>query len=84
MTNIQLDANWVEVLRSTNLPTDAAAKRLMALELYREHAISSGKAAEMLSMDRFDFIRMASARGIPFFDMTEQELLDEMKVWETR
>jgi predicted HTH domain antitoxin len=48
------------------------------LELYRRGTISSGKAAELLGMERFDFIKHASRLGIPFFDMTDEEWAAEM------
>jgi predicted HTH domain antitoxin len=46
---------------------------LTVLELYRQGKISSGKAAELVGMPRIAFIQHASALGIPFFDMTEEE-----------
>ena len=46
---------------------------MIVLELYRRGAISSGKAAELLSMKRIDFIKHASRLGIPYIDMTEDE-----------
>lgn len=46
---------------------------MIVLELYRRGTISSGKAAELLSTSRLDFIQHASRLGIPFFDMTEDE-----------
>ena len=45
----------------------------MVLELYRRAVISSGKAAELLDMERFEFVRYASRLGIAFFDMSEDE-----------
>ena len=54
-------------------------KELTALELYREGEISSGKAAELLNMERFEFIKYASRLGIPFLDLTEEELEKDVK-----
>ena len=51
----------------------------MVLGLYRQGRISSGKAGELLGMPRFAFIQYASSLGIPFFDMTEQELDSELE-----
>ena len=45
----------------------------MVLELYRRGLLSSGKAAELSNMERFEFVRYASRLGIAFFDMTEDE-----------
>jgi predicted HTH domain antitoxin len=41
--------------------------------LYRRGTISGGRAAELLGMDRYDFIRYAAKLGIPYFAMTEEE-----------
>ena len=76
---LELDDDLVEVLRLQDQPVERAAREQMVMELYRRHAISSGKAARLLGMDRFDFIRHASALGIPFFDMTEAEW--EAELW---
>ena len=58
----------------TDLPLDEFAEELVVLELYRRRQISSGKAAELLGMERASFIQYASRLGLPFFDMTQQEL----------
>lgn len=51
----------------------------MVLELYRLGEISSGKAAQMLDMERFEFVRFASRLGIPFIDMDKEELAEDYK-----
>jgi len=55
-----------------------AIKEIAVLELYRRRDISSGKAAELLGMERFEFVRYASRLGIPFLDMDEMELDEEI------
>jgi predicted HTH domain antitoxin len=71
---IELPRDLLAVLskRFTNLPDKV--KELTILELYREGEISSGKAAEILNMERFEFVRHASRLGIPFLDLTDEEL----------
>jgi predicted HTH domain antitoxin len=56
-----------------NVPLEDNARESIVLELYRQGKISSGKAAELAGMPRIAFIQHASALGIPFFDMTEEE-----------
>ena len=63
----------------TDLPLEAFAEELVVLELYRRRQISSGKAAELLEMERVSFIQYASRLGIPFFDMTQQEFEAEIE-----
>lgn len=47
--------------------------------MYREGEISGGKAAELLNMERYEFIRHASRLGIPFLDMTDDDLEEDIK-----
>ena len=49
-------------------------KELAVIELFREGKISSGKAADILGMQRFEFIRYISRQGIPYCDMDKEEL----------
>ncbi len=74
---IQLDEDLASLLHSSNQPLERAARELMILELYRRGTISSGKAAQLLNMTRFEFIQHASRLGIAFIDMTEDEWADE-------
>lgn len=51
----------------------------LILELYRLGELSSGKAAQYLEMERFEFVRFASRNGIPFFEMDKEELLQDYR-----
>jgi predicted HTH domain antitoxin len=70
---IDLDEGLADLLYQTNQPIQLAASEMIALELYRRGAISSGKAGELLGMPRLAFIRHASQLGIPIIDMTAEE-----------
>ncbi len=50
------------------------------LELYRERKISSGRSAELLGIPLLEFIQFSSNLGIPFFDLTEEELTRDVEV----
>ena len=75
MNAIQLDLEEEIMvhLQRANQPVHQVARELIVLELYRSGTISSGKAAQLLDMSRFEFIRYASRLGIAFFDMTDEE-----------
>ena len=76
---LEFESEWVNILRPlSDRPLDSFIKELVVLELYRRHLISAGKATELLDMDRIEFIRYASRLGIPFFDMSEAEMVDEI------
>ena len=71
---IELEPEWVSVLRPLGgRPLTSLVKELSVLELYRRRQVSSGKAAELLGMDRFEFIRHAAREGISFLDLAEEE-----------
>jgi len=75
--NIDLEEDVMALLRQSNQPVERAARELIVLELYRRGAISSGKAAQLLSMSRVEFIQYASRLGIPYYTMTEDEWKNE-------
>jgi predicted HTH domain antitoxin len=75
---IDIEEPLAALLHQTNQPVQEAGREMIVLELYRRGTVSSGKAAELLGMQRFDFIQHASRLGIPFFAMTEDEWEAEM------
>ena len=70
---IEIEEPLAAILREINQSVQDAARELVVLELYRRGTISSGKAAELLGVERIDFIKHASRLGIPYIDMTEDE-----------
>lgn len=79
----ELEGELVALLRQLNQPVQQVGRELIVLELYRRGMISSGKAAELLGMSRWEFIRHASYLGIPYFMMTPDEWADERAKSET-
>lgn len=77
--HIELDEDLVALLNELHRPVKQAARELIVLELYRQGELSSGKAAHFLAMSRDDFIRRASAEGIPYFQFRGDELDHEIK-----
>jgi predicted HTH domain antitoxin len=71
--NLNLEDDVTALLLATNQPLHQAAREFIILELYRRGAVSSGKAAVLFGMSRWEFVRYASRLGISFFDMTETE-----------
>jgi predicted HTH domain antitoxin len=55
-------------------------KEFSVMGLYQERRISAGKAAEMLDMNKAEFIRLLARAGVPHFDYTAEELADEFLV----
>lgn len=79
METIQIEApdELIAHLRGIHNSLDQAAQELMVMELYRRGLISSGKAAELLHMERVAFVQHASRLGLAFFEMNEDEWVAE-------
>ena len=62
---VELSSDLVRFLRPlSDRPLREVTEELLVLELYRRHQLSSGKAAELLGMSRWEFIHYASRQGI--------------------
>jgi predicted HTH domain antitoxin len=78
VVQVELDQDLVDLLEELHRPVKQAARELIVLELYRQGEISSGKAAELLGLGREQFIRQASERGIPYFQLDGEDLQREL------
>jgi predicted HTH domain antitoxin len=85
MVTVQIGDDLAAILNQEQdeAPIERVARELIVLELYRRHTISSGRAAELLSVPRYDFIKRASSLGIPYIDMTEEEWEYEIRLVNT-
>lgn len=79
MVTIELDKELLSFFHPLSGRPEDMLKEYLVLELYRRHEVSSGKAAELLGMERFEFVRHASRLGIPYFDMDKNEWAVEME-----
>lgn len=79
VVHVEFDQDLVDLLEELQRPVKQAARELIVLELYRQGEVSSGKAAELLGMERGEFIRYASARGIPYLQLGGEELRREVE-----
>ena len=61
-----------------DLPIEKVTHEAIVLDLYRRATISSGKAAELLGMGRVEFIQSSGRLGIPFIQMSPDELAAEI------
>lgn len=56
-----------------------AVKEFSVLGLYLEHKVSAGKAAELLDIQKREFVRLLARRGVPYLDYSEEELQEEFR-----
>jgi predicted HTH domain antitoxin len=76
--SVELDEDLVALLEELRRPAKEAARELIVLELYRQGEVSSGRAAQLLGMEREAFIRHASEQGIPYFQLQGDDLQREL------
>jgi hypothetical protein len=80
---ITLDASVTELLGDSPEQVERAALEMIVLELYRQRKLSVGRAAALLGLDQLSFIRWSGALGVPFFDMTAEDLEIERQAIES-
>jgi len=76
---IELPKNLEAIFAHKFSKPSERVKELAILELYRQGEISGGKAGELIGMERLSFIQYASKLGIPFIDMSEEDLKEDLK-----
>lgn len=70
-----------DVLGALDVPKGRAQERvkeLIALELFREGRISSGKGAELLGIAKTEFVQLLARHGVSYFTESAAELADEV------
>ncbi|MBI5194265.1 MAG: UPF0175 family protein [Nitrospirae bacterium] len=84
LKNIQISfpSDVLDALATTYQDSADLIREAAVLELYREGRLSSGKAAEIFNMERFEFIRYAGMKGIPFIRISPEDLREEVKLLE--
>ena len=76
---LELSRDLLGVLHVTEKELGSELKLLIALELFREEKISSGKAAEVAGLSKSKFIDELDWRGIPYFTETPEELAAQVE-----
>jgi predicted HTH domain antitoxin len=76
MRTVMLDDELAALLEQEK-PLDQAARETIAMDLFRRGKISTGKACELLALDRLAFARRAAELGIPYFQMTKEDWEDD-------
>jgi predicted HTH domain antitoxin len=77
---VELPESVVKLLAAT--PQDAARclTELAYIELFRRGEVSSGWAAEQLRISRSDFLDLLFDHDVPYFDLSEDELRQQVEV----
>jgi predicted HTH domain antitoxin len=68
-----------DALQQTPEQFEQEAKMAMAVKLFEMKRLSSGMAAALVGMDRVTFLLNLHRYGIPAIDLSEEELLSDLK-----
>jgi len=77
---LELPRDLLGALDVPQTQVEARLRELIALELFREGRISSGKGAELLGVPKLAFIQLLSQHGIDYFTASPEELEAEVVV----
>lgn len=76
---VEYPENLPDVLAETWQEFEAEAKLAMAAKLFELKRLSSGHAAQMLGMDRVEFLLALHRVNTPAINLTEEELLSDIQ-----
>jgi predicted HTH domain antitoxin len=79
---LDLPRNLLGALDVPQTQLEAHLRELIALELFRERRITSGKGAELLGISKLEFIYLLARRQIPYFTESPDELADDVTALE--
>lgn len=75
---LELPRDLVGVLDAPPGDVEAQLRELIALALYREGRVSSGKAAELIGISKLAFVQLAAQHGLNYFTESPAELSAEV------
>jgi predicted HTH domain antitoxin len=80
---LNLPRDLLRVLDVSETGLEKRIRELIALELFREGRISSGKGGELVEISKWDFIQLLSRYNVPYFNQSPEDLVAEVHLLET-
>jgi len=74
LPQIQIDNSILLSLKTSGEELAYKMKLYTAIALYQKRQLSLGKSAQLLGMDRLDFIEVLKNDNIPIFDYSDREM----------
>ena len=76
---LRLPRDLLAALDVSSAQLEPRLRELIALELFREGLISSGKGAEILGLSKIEFVQLLAQRGICYFSESPEELAADVQ-----
>ncbi|MEQ9552815.1 MAG: UPF0175 family protein [Coleofasciculus sp. G3-WIS-01] len=80
---LNLPRNLLGVIDVSETGLENRIRELIAIELFREGRISSGKGGELVGISKWDFIQLLTRYNVPYFNQTPEDLVAEVQLIET-
>jgi predicted HTH domain antitoxin len=74
LPQIEIDRSILVSLKNSTEELAYKMKLYTAIALYQKKHLSLGKSAQLLGMDRLDFVKVLRKEGVSIFDYSEQEM----------
>ena len=75
---LDVPRDLVEALNVSQTQMAERVRELIAVELFREGQISSGKGAEIVGVSKLAFVQLLAQRGVPYFTESPDELMTDV------
>ena len=75
--NIPISEEVLFALKKDEKSLQEEARKILALQFFKERKLSLGKAAELADMDKDDFVILLGKNQIDIYQYTEHELEQE-------
>lgn len=75
-------AHYVKSIREDDKELYFMRNAMLLYPFVRKSQMSRGRAAELLGVNKFDLIDFYSSISIPFINMTEEDLQDDLETFE--
>ena len=79
---LELPRDLLGALEVPRVQVETRLCELIALELFREGRISSGKGAKLLGATKLAFIQLLTQHQVPYFTESSKELMAEVMTLE--
>ena len=77
--SIKLDEQLADLLGETPELISRRVLESVIVDLFRQHVISRGRAAEALGLNLEEFLQLSNAGKIPYFDWDEEDFARELR-----
>lgn len=80
---VEVPAELARLLDPTGSDVAGRVREALVLQLFQQGVISSGRGAELLGLSKDAFWELLHQRGIPYLDITYEELIEDVRVAES-